>query len=345
MSIRIVGREAVSKMDLAVDAIDVIKTYDRKTRALDQVTLQVEAGTVFALLGPNGSGKTTLMRILTTQLSPDSGKTSVLGHDTVRESAKVRQLVGYVPQEMSVWTDISGYENLLIYAKIYGIPSDVRKRLIMEALENIDLSDFADRLVKSYSGGMIRRLEIASALLISPKILFLDEPTIGLDPMARKTVWEKLTSFKKEYGTTVFFNTHYMDEADLYADRIGIISRGKIIKTGSVSDLKHSVGGEILILSLEQEKVEPELIEKIRVLPLVEEIVEGDSEISLVTEDAEASLPGIMKLLDSSGVAIRRVSMNEPTLDDVFLKYAGTRLETATRLNDIKQVRGMIKRG
>lgn len=220
-------------MEFAVDVRGLTKVYEGKVRALDGVDLRVEAGRVFALLGPNGAGKTTLMRILTTQLKPTSGEAYVFGLDVVRKNAQVRRLVGYVPQEMSVWTDISGYENLLIYAKIYRLPSSKRREIIQDALKKMGLSEVANDLVKTYSGGMIRRLETACTMLIKPKILFLDEPTIGLDPSARKAVWEELTSFKKEYGVTVFFNTHYMDEADLYSDEIAIINDGKIVKRGT----------------------------------------------------------------------------------------------------------------
>ena len=202
-------------MDRAVEVKNLVKVYGKNVRALDGVDLSVEVGKTFALLGPNGAGKTTLVRILTTQIRPTSGEAFVFGLDVIREGGKVRKTIGYVPQEMSVWTDLSGYENLLIYAKIYGIPRAEREKLLWEVLEKLGMKEAAKGLVRTYSGGMIRRLEIASALLIRPKILFLDEPTIGLDPSARKAVWTEL------------FNTHYMDEADLYAEEIGIINAGK----------------------------------------------------------------------------------------------------------------------
>lgn len=240
----------MSVPESAVDVRNVVKIFNGNFKALDGVDLKVETGSIFALLGPNGAGKTTLMRILTTQINPTSGTAYVFGLDTIKDGSKIRKLLGYVPQEMSVWTDVSGYENLLIYSKIYGILPEKRDTAIKEILESIGLSEAANRLVKTYSGGMIRRLEIACALLIRPKILFLDEPTIGLDPSARNAVWEKLAMFKKEYGATIFFNTHYMDEAELYSDKIAIINRGKIVKTGTSEELKHSIGGEMLQLSL-----------------------------------------------------------------------------------------------
>ena len=192
---------------LAIEVRQLVKIYAGKVKALDGVDFTVNAGDIFALLGPNGSGKTTLMRILTTQFKPTSGEAYIFGFDVVKNDSEVRKSIGYVPQETSVWTDISGFENLLIYAKIYGIPSNHRKNIIWDALVSMGLDAIANNLVKTYSGGMIRRLEIACAMIIKPKLMFLDEPTIGLDPSARKIVWEKLTSFRKDYGTTIFFNT------------------------------------------------------------------------------------------------------------------------------------------
>jgi len=332
-------------MEIAVEVKGLTKVYDDEVKALDGVDLNVEAGKVFALLGPNGAGKTTLMRILTTQLKPTSGEAYVFGLDVAREGDKVRRLVSYIPQEMSVWTDISGYENLLIYAKIYGIPSTERRGAIEDALEKMGLSQVANHLVKTYSGGMIRRLEVACAMLIKPKILFLDEPTIGLDPSARKVVWEVLTSFKREYGVTVFFNTHYMDEADLYSDEIAIINEGKIVKLGTTEELKRSVGGEIILFSVEDNGLDEECLGKVRKVGFVNEAIANDSELSIVVKDAETALPNIMDVLREEGVSVKKVSLTKPTLDDVFLKYAGTRLERSDRISDVRQVRSMIKRG
>ena len=235
---------------LAIEVSRLEKVYAGKVKALDGIDFTVNAGDVFAMLGPNGSGKTTLMRILTTQFKPTSGEARIFGLDVVKDDAEVRKNISYVPQETSVWTDISGYENLLIYAKIYGIPSNYRKRIIWESLQTMGLDEVANKLVKTYSGGMIRRLELACATIVKPRLLFLDEPTIGLDPSARKAIWENLTSFKKECGTTVFFNTHYMDEADHYSNEIAIIDRGKMVKFGTPSELKQSLRKEVIQFSL-----------------------------------------------------------------------------------------------
>jgi len=332
-------------MEIAVDVRDLVKVYEDKVKALDGVGLTVKAGKVFALLGPNGAGKTTLMRILTTQLKSTSGEAYVFGLDVAREGDGVRKLVSYVPQEMSVWTDISGYENLLIYSKIYGIPSTKRRGVIEDALEKMGLSEVANHLVKTYSGGMVRRLEVACCMLVKPKIMFLDEPTIGLDPSARKVVWKELTSFKREYGVTVFFNTHYMDEADLYSDEIAIINGGKIVKLGTAEELKRSVGGEIILFSVEIKRVSEDCLDKVRKVSLVNDVIANGSELSVVVKDAETALPDIMEVLRSKGVSAKKISITKPTLDDVFLKYVGTRLEYGGRISEVRQVRDMIKRG
>jgi ABC-2 type transport system ATP-binding protein len=338
-------RSLVENMEFAVDVKGLVKIYEGKVRALDGVDLRVEAGKVFALLGPNGAGKTTLIRILTTQLKPTSGEAYVFGLDVAREGAQVRRIVGYVPQEMSVWTDISGYENLLIYAKIYGIPSSERKEVIWGALGKMGLSEVANNLVKTYSGGMIRRLEIACTMLTKPKILLLDEPTIGLDPSAKKAVWEELTSIRKEYGSTIFFNTHYMDEADLYSDEIAIISEGKIVKFGTAEELKRSVGGEVVVLSVEGNGLSEDILGKIRKLNSVNEVTANNSELSIVAKDAETVLPHVMEVLRVEGISVEKASTTKPTLDDVFLKYAGMRLESGVRISEVREIRRMIRRG
>jgi ABC-2 type transport system ATP-binding protein len=207
------------------------------------------------------------------------------------------------------------------------------------------LSEVANNLVKTYSGGMIRRLETACALLIKPKIMFLDEPTIGLDPSAKKIVWEKLTSFKKEYGVTIFFNTHYMDEADLYSDRIAIIDKGKIVKLGSAEELKRSIGGEIITFNFAGNNVPEISIKKLRELPSVKSVIVDESEVSVLVEDAETALPDAIEILRIETVSPEKISITKPTLDDVFLKYAGSRLETSGRISDVTHVRDMIRRG
>jgi ABC-2 type transport system ATP-binding protein len=332
-------------MSVAVQVKGLVKVYDGKVKALDGVDLTVEVGKAFALLGPNGAGKTTLIRILTTQLKPTAGEAYVFGLNVSHDGGKIRRLISYVPQEMSVWTDISGYENLLIYAKIFDVPNQERKKIINEALENMGLANVKHDLVNTYSGGMIRRLEIASALLIKPKIMFLDEPTIGLDPAARKVVWERLTLFKKEYGVTIFFNTHYMDEADLYSDEIAIIDQGKIVTVGTADGLKRSLGGEIISFTFEGSNPNSEFPQKIKKLNFVKDVIMEDSNLNVLVDDAELALPHVMDVLRNEGLSADKVSITKPTLDDVFLKYAGTRLEEKGKISDVTHMRYMIRKG
>jgi ABC-2 type transport system ATP-binding protein len=329
----------------AIEVQELVKIYDGTLRALDGVDLSVKASDVFALLGPNGAGKTTLIRILTTQLKPAAGTAFIFGLNVVKHDAEIRKVMSYVPQEMSVWTDISGYENLLIYSKIYGLPSSQRKKTVGEALESMGLNEAANWLVRTYSGGMIRRLEVACALLIKPKILFLDEPTIGLDPAARKAVWEKILSFKKEIGTTVFFNTHYMNEADLYSDEIAIIDRGKIVTSGTATELKGSIRRDMIHISVREGSLGEGVVSKIKALRFVNDVTVNNSELTVTVGDAETALPNILEALRIESVAVEKISATKPTLDDVFLKYAGTTFAPVAGLKEVRQVRRMIKRG
>jgi ABC-2 type transport system ATP-binding protein len=212
--------------------------------AVDRFTIQIAAGQVFGLLGSNGAGKTTAIKMLTTLLPPTSGSATVAGFDIRRQAARVRRVIGYVPQMISADGTLTGYENLLIFAKLYDIPRRLRAARIEDALALMDLIDAADRLVREYSGGMIRRLEIAQSMLHRPPVLFLDEPTVGLDPIARRSVWDRLTTLKGEFNTTIFLTTHLMEEADALCDHIAILHRGSVAAAGSPAALKASLGKE-----------------------------------------------------------------------------------------------------
>ncbi len=211
--------------------------------AADAVTIAVCAGEVFGLVGPNGAGKTTVIKMLTTLLRPTSGTARVGGFDITRQASSVRRIIGYVPQALSVDGSLTGYENLLIFAKLYDIPRRERETRLREALAFMGLSDAADKLVRQYSGGMIRRLEIAQSTLHRPRLLFLDEPTVGLDPVARQAVWEHVKGLRDQYGTTIFLTTHYMEEADDLCTRVAIMQSGKVVVIGTPDELKASVGG------------------------------------------------------------------------------------------------------
>jgi ABC-2 type transport system ATP-binding protein len=212
--------------------------------AVDNLTISVDEGEIFGLLGPNGAGKSTAIKMIITVLPPTSGGAKVGGFDLLHDAGKIRRLIGYVPQILSADGTLSGRENLMIFAKLYDIPRSERHKRIEDSLEFMGLIDSCDKLVKEYSGGMIRRLEIAQSMLHRPKILFLDEPTIGLDPIGRKAVWDHILRLQKDYGTTIFVTTHYMEEADKLCSRIAIMNLGKLAVIGSPAELKASLGTE-----------------------------------------------------------------------------------------------------
>lgn len=227
----------------------ILETYGLTRRfgtltAVNNLTMFIEAGEVFGLLGPNGAGKSTAIKMLTTLLPPTSGDAQIAGYSVTRRAGEVRRLIGYVPQMISADGTLSGYENLLIFAKLYDIPRREREQRVRDALAFMDLTDAADKLVRTYSGGMIRRLEIAQSLLHRPRVLFLDEPTVGLDPGARRLVWEHVRQLRENYGTTIFLTTHLMDEADVLCDRVAIMHLGNIAATGTPAALKASIGGD-----------------------------------------------------------------------------------------------------
>lgn len=212
--------------------------------AVDAVTIAVEQGEVFGLLGPNGAGKTTTIKMLTTLLPPTAGRAQVAGFDVIRHSADVRRVIGYVPQLLSADGALSGYENLLIFAKLYSLPRNGREARIRDALAMMGLADVADKIVRTYSGGMIRRLEIAQSMLHRPAVLFLDEPTVGLDPSARRAVWEHIDQLRREFGVTILLTTHLMEEADQLCNRVAIMHLGQIAALGSTAELKSALGGD-----------------------------------------------------------------------------------------------------
>jgi len=329
-----------NKMDTyALEVKDLVKTYKNIT-AVDGISFTVHPGEVFGLLGPNGAGKTTTLRMLLTLIMPTSGRIRVFGIDTMDNPGKVRQHAGYVPQDVSVDGDLTGYENMLMYAKLYDVPRRTRKQLIQDALEYMELTERARDIVKKYSGGMMRRLEIAQSLVNRPKILYLDEPSIGLDPSARKIIWEHVEKLRMEFGTTVVITTHDMNEADRLCDRIGIMDRGKLVKIGAPLQLKASIGGDIVTLKTLQSNCVPKLKEwgysVITDLP--------DGHIELIMADGEKQVPSLLTALHSDGIDVESISIKKPSLDDVFLHFTGTRMEQGDSYASARKTRRTFRR-
>jgi ABC-2 type transport system ATP-binding protein len=238
---QIVKSEGQTEPPVILETEMLTRRFDQMV-AVDRVNLSVYQGETFGLLGPNGAGKSTVIKMLTTLLPPSAGTAAIAGFDVRRQAFRVQRVIGYVPQALSADGTLTGYENLLIFAKLYDLPRRNRETQIRQALEFMGLTEAADRLVRTYSGGMIRRLEIAQSILHHPQVLFLDEPTVGLDPLARSMVWQLIRQLQRDYGTTVFLTTHFMEEADSLCDRVAIMHQGNVIVTGSPSELKLSMG-------------------------------------------------------------------------------------------------------
>jgi len=298
--------------------------------AVDNVSFEVEEGTIFGFLGPNGAGKTTTINILCTLLSPTSGNAFINGHDCNSESSEVRKSIGIVFQDSSLDKDLTARENLLFHAYLYNVDKSERKQRVEDALKFVDLVDRGDDLIKKFSGGMKRRLEVARGLIHRPKVLFLDEPTLGLDPQSRSNLWEFITELPKKHNVTIFMTTHYMEEAEV-CDKIAIIDRGKIITSGTPAELKKLIGGDVIYLKTADNKKAIEDLKKI----LEVEVAERDGEIFISALRGDVCIPKIIREIGDSVLSVR---MQRPTLNDVFLKLTGKeiRVETAAPGDDIK---------
>lgn len=296
----------------AIEATGLTKYYGSLC-AVDDLNLNID-NEVFGLLGPNGSGKTTTVLMLTTLLRQTKGEASICGYDVAKEGERVREKISYVPQDLAVDRKLTGRENVMFFAKLYGVKN--REEQVSEVLEVMDLLERADDRVSTYSGGMRRRLELAQALVHEPEVLFLDEPTIGLDVAARKTIWEHITALKKN-GMTIFVTTHYMDEADQSCDRVGIINKGKIEAVDSPYRLKSSLMRDIITATITGDYSDPE-IDGVRILGH-----RINDQITFMADNGSEMLPLLAHALREQGIKVRSLSLREPTLDDVFLHLVG----------------------
>jgi ABC-2 type transport system ATP-binding protein len=312
--------------------------------AVDGVSFSVEHGEIFALLGPNGAGKSTLIRMLTTLLPPTSGTATIGGHDVLKEANAVRRLIGVIPQAMTSDMELSVEENLLIYAKLYGVPRERRRRLMADLIEAVELTKWKDKPVKNLSGGMRRRVEIARGLVHEPRVFFLDEPTTGLDPVSRVAVWEMLRQLKENRDLTVLITTHYMDEADKLCDRIAIIDHGKLVALDSPMKLKASISGSN-ILEVSFPMTPPGWEDRLRALPDVETISGNDNIYRIATRNGPATTMALLDAAAQIHLPVHSLSVQSTTLDDVFVHYTGRQLRDALQEASPKESSFIIRRG
>lgn len=315
-------------MDAAVQTINITKRFGDLT-AIDQINLTIDAQEIFGLVGPNGAGKTTLIRMLTTVLQPTEGTAKVAGSDIRRSPNKVRQRIGVVSQAMTLDVELTAWENMELYAKYYSVPNPERRERIKELLGVVGLLERADFTVGSYSGGMKRRLELVRSLVHRPKVLFLDEPTTGLDPQARNAVWDYLRKIHNEQKITIAITTHYLDEAEALCDRVAIVDFGKLVALGTPAELKKKVmGGDVI--EAEFTALPDEAFEALKDSDFTIQIGRRDSSLTLLVKNGAEAVPKVVELVNAKSGKISSITLRQPTLDDVFLHFTGRSIREDT---------------
>lgn len=324
----------------SVLAEHLVKTYKKgHVRALNDLSLDVEEGTVLSVLGPNGAGKTTVVRILATLLAPDSGNVTVGGVDVIRHPGKVREIIGLSGQYAAVDETLTGWDNLVMFGRLYHLSKSMAVKRAEELLERFSLTDSARRPIKTYSGGMRRRLDLAASLIVQPRVLFLDEPTTGLDPRGRQEMWEVIEELVKG-GVTLLLTTQYLDEADQLADEIVVIDHGKVIARGTSDALKRQVGGEQLEVVVEQHHVQATIEIVSRVSGAKPTFDEGLRQISAPVSTGATALIEVLRSLDAAGIHPLDIALKRPSLDDVFMSLTGHVAEEASEEVDSKKTKG-----
>ena len=291
--------------------------------AVNNISFSVEKGEIFGFLGPNGAGKSTTMMIFTTLLKPTSGKALITGFDVMKDAKQVREHIGFVQQETTVDEYLTGRENLLLQAKLNHIPKNEINQRIDDVLELIELSDKQDQAVVTYSGGMRKRLDIAGGLLHHPKVLFLDEPTVGLDIQTRRKIWQYIKKIHVEFEMTIFVTTHYMEEADSLCDRIGIMDHGKIQVIDTPENMKNALGNEIISLVVDTNNNHDSFLEELKKIEFIKKINEDNLKLTLFTSNGTEVIPKIFQISSKLDIKINSISLTQPTLDDVFISYTG----------------------
>ena len=328
--------------------VDLLSKRFQKFKALDNISFQIEEGEIFGFLGPNGAGKSTTMMILTTLLKPTSGNASVHGFDVVTQAKKVRENIGFVQQEIGVDEYLTGRENLIFQSRISQMPKEKVQSRIDEVISLVELEEKQNEAAITYSGGMRKRLDIACGLLHRPKVLFLDEPTVGLDIQTRRKIWEYIRKIHKEFDMTLFVSTHYMEEADKLCDRVGIIDYGKIQVIDTPEIMKNAMGSDMISFSLINGIAkQDELINRIKQLEFVNQVTRKQGEIIIKSSQCSEVIPKIFQTTSEMNIEIDSLSLNKPTLDDVFISYTGHNLrdDTTQKLNKRKEFNLNRRRG
>lgn len=318
--------EGYQVLSIIVEVTDLTKRFNEEVLAVDNISFTVNEGEVFGFLGPNGAGKTTTINILTTLLRPTSGKAVILGMDVSKKQDEVRKAIGLVPQELTVDDELSGRENMYLQADLYNVPRGEAQKRIDELLELVGLEDSADRRVKTYSGGMRKRLELAEGLIHRPRVLFLDEPTLGLDIQTRTAIWEYIRDLRKSTNITVFLTTHYLEEADELCDRIAIIDHGKIVALDTPEMLKQSVGGDVLSVGTALDK---DLTAELKSVSNVVDVKREGEVYRIKAMNGEVATPLVLNTIWNHGGVVTSVSLSRPTLDQAFLEYTGRSMRDA----------------
>lgn len=312
-------------MSAVLEVHNIVKKYGENT-AVNDVSFDIQEGEIFSLLGPNGAGKTTTISILSTLLSPTAGDATIFGHSVTRDPMEVKRLIGVVPQEIALYDDMSALENLNFWGEMYGLSGGALKTRVKELLEQIGLADRAKERIKTYSGGMKRRVNIAVGLMHQPRLLFMDEPTVGIDPQSRRAILDSVKSLNAA-GMTILYTTHYMEEAQELSDRVGIIDHGKLIALGTQSELTAKVGEmDTLILHLAENEDSGHLAQALKTLSGVLQANPSDHTVALVTPVAEELLAPVVSRANELGIKIQSVDMREPNLETVFLHLTGRAL-------------------
>ena len=315
-------------MEAAIETEDLRKTYAPAVTALDGLSLSVQAGTIFGLLGPNGAGKSTTVRVLSTLSRPDSGSARVAGVDVLAKPMRVRHAIGVVGQKHGADPEATGRENLVLQGEFYGITGRELRQRVAQSLDRLGLADAADRQVKTYSGGMQRRLDIAMGLLHRPSVLFLDEPTTGLDPEARVEMWREIERLAGEEQMTILLTTHYLEEADRLASRLAIIDRGRVVAQGTPDQLKRDLNGDAIQIQLAEADQTGARSALERISEVGDVRLDGQT-LHARARDGGAAIPAVMAALDAHGVKVAAVTFARPSLDDVYLRHAGRAFQHA----------------